>query len=472
MKKLLCITLAMLLALSMTACGGSGDSKEPATLQVGFAREDITPLNDVWIAGGGDASRISENVLDYLYVTCVAVTDKEGNTQLFITQDLINSIASMSEPARQAISEKTGVPVDNIIIAATHTHSAAGYYSSSRQGIPEYANLYNTAVVRVCEKAMADRAPATVSTGSVEAEGYVFVRRYYLDDGTVQGATGNQSTSTTITKHLYDANDTMQMVRFIRADKKDVLMTNIGVHATFNGATSKRNISADFPAGLRTYVEARENDLLVAYFISAAGDQVADSDLPELAHGMDYIEYGEKLGEIICDTLPSLQPVSDGVLQVSNKTHTAKTNISDPSRQALAAELWARMNTGGEGFAVCEAAAKAAGFAGIYECMAITDRAKQKETRTATVYTVTLGDLSFVAMPYEMTGASSADLVARSPYGANTFVMTCANGSNGYIPHEFLFDAGTYESYNTYYERGTAEALVDLALEQLTTLKG
>jgi len=471
MKKYLSLALAVLLLLSLTACGGSGD-KESATLQVGFAREDITPLSPVWIAGGGDASRISENVLDYLYVTCVAVTDKAGNTQLFITQDLINSTVSMSEPARQAISEKTGVPVDNIIIGATHTHSAPGYYSPSRQGIPEYVNLYDSAIVRVCERAMADRAPATMSTGSVDAEGYVFVRRYYLDDGSVQGATGNKSASTTITDHLYDANDTMQMVRFIRADKKDVLMTNIGVHATFNGSTHLRNISADFPAGLRSYVEGRETDLLVAYFISAAGDQVADSDLPEKAHNLDYIAYGEKLGEFICNALPSLQPVNDGVLKISNETLTAKTNLADPSRQAEAAALWARMNNGGEGFAVCEAAAKAAGFAGIYECMAITDRSKQKETRTCAVYTVTLGEMSFVAMPYEMTGASSADLVSRSPYGENTFIITCANGSNGYIPHEFLFDAGTYESYNSYYEKSTAEALVDLALKQLTAHKG
>lgn len=470
MKKLLCIMFAALLLLAMTACGGS-ESKESGTLQVGFAREDITPNFPVLIAGGGDSSRISENTLDFLYVTCVAVTDKEGNTQLFITQDTIDSDEKFSASARAAICAETGIPVENIIISATHTHSAPTM-TGSKTGVQEFLTLYNTAIVRVCEKALEDRAPATATTGSVEAEGYAFVRRYYLDDGTVQGATGNKSTSTTVTKHLYDANDTIQMIRFIREDKKDVLMTNIGVHATFNGSTSTKNISADFPTGLRSYVEGRENDLLVAYFISAGGDQTGDSNLPEFRHNLDYIEYGEKLGEFICNALPTLQPVNDGVLKVSNETYTAKTNFADPSKQAMAATLWARMSTGGEGFAVCEQAAKEAGFAGIYECMAITNRARQNETRSITVYTVALGDLSFVAMPYEMMGSSAADLVNRSPYGENTFIMTCANGANGYIPSEFLFDAGTYESYNSYVVRGTAEALVDLALKQLTELRG
>ena len=63
MKKYLSMALAVLLLLSLTACGGSGssggsddssdDSEGNATLQVGFAREDITPLSPVWIAGGG-----------------------------------------------------------------------------------------------------------------------------------------------------------------------------------------------------------------------------------------------------------------------------------------------------------------------------------------------------------------------------------------------------------------------------------
>lgn len=468
MKKLLYITLAILLLLSMTACGGS---EEKASLQVGFAREDITPPSPVLINGGGDSTRISENVLDYLYVTCVAVTDAQGTTQLFIAQDLCNSKEDVSLPTRQNISDKTGVPVENIIIVASHTHSGPTQ-TGDKTGVAEFRNIYDSAVIRVCEKALADRAPATAAAGSVEAEGYVFVRRYYLDDGTVKGATGNKSTATTITKHLYEPNDTIQMVRFIRADKKDVLMTNIGVHATFNGATSLKNLSADFPAGIRTYVEARDPDMLVAFFPSAAGDQVGDSDLPELAHGLDYIEYGEKIGEFICDALPTLQPVEDGVLKISNETYTAQSNYSDPERQAAAAELWHRFNDLGEGFAVCEKAAKEAGFAGIYECMAITSRSALKPTRNITVYTVALGGMSFVAMPYEMIGASSADLIARSPYGANTFIMTCANGANGYVPHEFLFDAGTYESYNSYVAKGTAEALVDLALKQLTALKG
>ena len=67
--------------------------------------------------------------------------------------------------------------------------------------------------------------------------------------------------------------------------------------------------------------------------------------------------------------------------------------------------------------------------------------------------------------------ASSADLVARSPY-ENTFVISCANGAAGYIPSQHGFELNTYEAYTSKVVPGTAEVLVDTFLEMLTMLKG
>lgn len=470
MKKLFCLALAVLMVLSLCACGESGGKEETPSLRVGIARVDITPPTGVLLSGG-DSNRHAENVLDYLYVTAIAITDETDTTAILITQDTLNSQDSFSKAVRDSVSQATGVLYENVFICATHTHSAASPAATTDPANSTWIVSYNKAVVKAAELAMADRSAATVSSGSVEAEGYAFVRRYYLDDGTVQGASGNTSKSTKIVKHVYDANDTVQIIRFTRPEegKKDIIMTNLGVHCTFNGATTKLNISADYPAGIRTYVESEVDDTIVAFFAAAAGDQVADSDIPELAHNLDYFSYGEKIGEFIVNALPDLKPVETGLVKSAHQVVTVDSNHVDPSRLEDANNHWALFQQ--KGFAVAEAAAKADGFAGIYECMGVRMRSSLSATQSIPISALAVGDLTFTFSSYEMYGASAADLVSRSPY-ENTFVITCANGAAGYIPTALGYDLNTYEAYTSKVVPGTAEVLVNTFLDLLNQLKG
>ena len=45
MKKILCLTIAALMLLSLCACGGSGNTEEApdTTLELGFGKVNITP---------------------------------------------------------------------------------------------------------------------------------------------------------------------------------------------------------------------------------------------------------------------------------------------------------------------------------------------------------------------------------------------------------------------------------------------
>ena len=96
-------------------------------VKVGYARTVITPDAPVPLGGYGNTeTRISEGFLEYLYATCIAVTDQEGNTALLFGLDVIATGSKAFADARTQISEKYGIPEDYIIMSASFTSANSG----------------------------------------------------------------------------------------------------------------------------------------------------------------------------------------------------------------------------------------------------------------------------------------------------------------------------------------------------------
>ena len=89
MKRTFTFILAIMMVLCLFAgCGGEkkSSSKNFDCLAVGVGRADITPDNPIGahINGGGDPNRLAEGILDDMVLTCVAVTDENNTTVMFI----------------------------------------------------------------------------------------------------------------------------------------------------------------------------------------------------------------------------------------------------------------------------------------------------------------------------------------------------------------------------------------------------
>ena len=91
------------------------------SLQLGISRVDITPE----IGGhlyGYNPNIFSDSINDNLEATAFSFRDGEKKFVL-INVTLCAVGKEIATDTRNAISEKTGIPFDNIIICATHTHS-------------------------------------------------------------------------------------------------------------------------------------------------------------------------------------------------------------------------------------------------------------------------------------------------------------------------------------------------------------
>lgn len=468
MKRILVLILTLSLLLGLCACGGSqgtaGGRKESAVLQVGFGRACITPELSVPLAGYGNTStRYSKAVLNDLYVTCVAITDAQDNTVLLISQDLIG--AYQHAVARPAISLATDVPQSRIYIAGTHTHSAPDQQSKQEE-MTQHNAFYLRKVVEAAKAAIEDRLPATVSTGSVDVKGMNFVRHYLMKDGSYAGDNfGDWSSG--IQDHAEPNDPQMQVIRFAREGKKDVVMVNWQVHPKMTGGTTKYDVSSDFIGYARDYVE-QETDSLMVYFTGAAGNQNPNGRLPDEKPTADAWLYGNQIGAYVLDALQSMVSAETGTIKTKQTYFDAQVDLVLQDKLSEAKEVQKLYKEKGR-----EAGNKLArqyGFSSVYHANAVINRRSYGKSQKVEVNAIGIGSIGFITASYEMFASHGATIKADSPYDM-TFVITCCNGGNGYIPTQQAHEYGCYESHTGRFISGTGEELVKVLTESLSQLK-
>lgn len=469
MKKMFCLLLAVLTVLSLCACGESGSAGgSKKGLQVGFGRADATPVEAVNISGGDSKNRISNGYRDPIMVTCVAFGTGE-DIYLVYTLDYITASNEYTAPAEKLITEATGVPAERIIMNCTHTHSGPAI-AYDYDSITPYRDKFNKAAVKAAETAIADMSAAEIYGGATETEGLVFVRHYEMDNGTFAGANYG-SFSGSIKGHAYEGDTQVQVLRFVREaeGKKDIVLISNPAHATAVSGTDPDLLSADIAYSVRDHVE-KNADCHVAYFIGAAGDQVPSSRITSEGSTEDYMLYGERMGKYVVDLLPNLEKLTAGNVDLKTQSYTGKTIKEGLERLEDARAVREVASKYGNGAVETKAAVAKYNFSSVYQATAIVARNGRGDTQTMTLNALAVGDLAFAFAPYEMFSENGKYIKENSPY-ALTFVITCSEEHQGYLPSVNGFRVECYESHVTTYERGTAEDLANTYVEMLTAQK-
>ena len=103
------------------------DKKEKGTanniLAAGVAQIDITPRKWPVIVSGGILERTASKAIDKLHAKAFVLDN--GKTKLaFAVVDSCIIPRELTDKAKKLVTEKTGIPASNILISATHTHTA------------------------------------------------------------------------------------------------------------------------------------------------------------------------------------------------------------------------------------------------------------------------------------------------------------------------------------------------------------
>lgn len=454
MKRIFVLLICLILVLGCLGCSGS-EQKAPTAqtgvFTIGYGRANVTPEVSVGLTGYGNTTdRMSDNILSYLYITCLAVTDAEGNTVLLYGLDATKSDKDVTNAMRGAVSRATEVPKENIMISATHTHSGPEITD------PVFQNLIMTGAVEAAQQALADRQEATLKVGTVKTEGLTFVRHYVQENGNVVGDNFGDKDASPIVGHTTEEDSDMQLMHFVR-EGKDIVLMNFQAHPTWTGSASSYDISADFVGACREKMET-ELDCNFLYFTGAAGNLNAFSRIAEEKTVSGYKEHGSALAQYAIDAMDTLTEVSTGAVEIGSLNVECVYDYDDGDLGEYVSIVTKAYTAGGGSAAA--AAGRPYGINSIYHARAIIRRARDKESAgyssMVTINTVSFGDVAFAMAPFELFCDTGKQIKEGSPYDM-TFVLTLANDHNGYIATETAFEHGCYEVDNRYFVRGTAE---------------
>lgn len=475
MKRLFACLLAMVMVLSLAACGGAespatteatDNGTEPqaaASFTVGYGREKFTPKNSVQLYGYGGDERLSTNVLDDVYITCVAMTDAEGNTLILYSADLCSSDGQTTKQVIRKTAKEYGIPEENVYFSSTHNHSAPALASVS--------DLVMNAAMASSKAALDSRKPAKMYIGTRETVGLNFVRHYEMEDGEVIGDNHGIPNGRKYKGHVTEADNQMQLIRFEREGAKDVVMMNFQAHLNM-AAKDFTSISADFVGYCRTAIE-KKMDCEFMFLQGACGNLNPTSYIAdETASGdRNPVKHGELLAEAAYNTMDKMQPAELGLIQVKTAEVPAKHADNEPGIVAQMPKWQEVFDATGSAWEAREASGGM--IDSKYELGAISSRAsKAGQTTDVHIAAMTIGDVSFLSAPYEMFDTNGMYIKDNDKYDI-TFIMCYSSGEcYGYIPSDAAFDYGCYEVDTRVFERGTAEDLANKYVELLNELHG
>src|SRR3989339_1786349 len=160
-------------------------------LHVGIAVVDITPRPGLPLMGNYRDDYAARGVHDPLRARAAVFADSSGNMAAVLALDICLLDRGNVALICQAIGRQARVPPENVLVHATHTHSAPAandQYSFGMDLAPHRADVEAMLVKAASAVSLAEQnlAEASLSVGHASEDRISFNRRLRRRDGTTQ----------------------------------------------------------------------------------------------------------------------------------------------------------------------------------------------------------------------------------------------------------------------------------------------
>lgn len=243
-------------------------SEELGRMMVGAGQSDITPPIGTELSGYFH-TRISDGVIIPLRAKAVVVGEGSDRCAL-VALDLITVTAELTGQVRELVEAATGIPGENVMLCATHTHTGP---NPRRGGTVKRNEAYMAELPKMISKAVeiaaSNQRSCLMCIGTEHEEGLAYVRRFRMENCSEQFGPGGSL------KCEGPAGPTDPIFGGIVfkeeiTSKPFAVICNYTVHID---VTSGNKISADFPGVMQeTLQKIYGDDLIVLYVQGACGN--------------------------------------------------------------------------------------------------------------------------------------------------------------------------------------------------------
>jgi hypothetical protein len=459
----------------------AGRAPAPA-LRAGAAASNITPPLGLPIVGNFSEPK-AEHVHDELHARCLVLDD--GRTRIaFAVCDNVGIAREVFDEARRLASEATGIPPQNMLMAATHTHSATSARGRNplarEQTLNDYQSFLATRIADGIRRAAANLAPAEIGWGAAVEPGPLFNRRYRMKPGATEllnplGGTdqvkmnpGVGNPNVVESAGPTDPECSFVTVRAKGGGRPIALLANYSLH--YVGGVPPTHVSADYFAVFADRVQHRLNaDRLDPPFVGiltngTSGDVNNINVLgPKSTGRLAPYEQINKVADLLADAVMKAHATvkyrDHAELKAATRELTLKARKPTPELIDRAKRILAKEQK--PQTPLDEAYAR--------RLLALAESPNEV---AVPLQVLRIGELGVTAIPFEVFAQTGLDVKAKSPLKP-TFTISQANGSYGYLPTPEQHQLGGYETWlgTNRVEIEASEKIVAALLEMMGEVK-
>ena len=422
-------------------------------LRAGAAASNITPWLGEPVIGGWKAAP-AEHIHDELHARCLVLDD--GTTRLAIVVcDNLGIAREVFDEAKRQVHAHTDLPVDRMLMAATHTHSSVPCRwktgKASDDAPPEYGRLVVRRIVDGVRRAITHLEPARIAWGTADVPDQVFNRRWLMKPGTVLpdpfGGTDRAKMNPGHQRPdlLKPAGPVDPQVCFVAVESASgrpiALLANYSLH--YVGGTRRQEISADYFGAFADRIQQclgadRLDPPFVGILSNGTSGNINNINYaaaPERRQPYEKIRLvADRVAQAVFDAYANLDWRPYVSLDMRQCELDLAVRKPTPEQLAQAREVIAHPEWPDK---LPHQRTYARRIVGLHEA---------PETTRIILQAVRIGDMGIATVPFETFAETGLELKSRSPLKP-TFTISLANGSGGYLPTPEQHQLGGYETW-------------------------